>query len=411
MRRTWLRPRHLVAAIVLACVALVMGLVAAYAVYPASYVNRLLAWRGADVDDQFRFPRREIRSGSKSVERRKEADPQRVRAAFASTHDGADLEAMLRQHDTLAFLVLQHGQLVYEGYFGGHQADAPVTSFSVAKSLLSTLILLAVADGRIGGLDDAVTRYVPELVRRDARFDRITLRHLLQMRSGIRYREFPFFHGDDAKTYYWPDLRELALNQTRIDTDPGGAFVYNNYHPLLLGLVLERATGLSVTDVLSRRVWQPAGLGAGASWSLDSEASGFEKLESGVNARALDFARFGQLFLDDGLAADGTRVLPAGLVQAATGPDGAMPLDALRPGLYYQLMWWGQRRPDGGHDFSARGNHGQYVFVSPSNAVVIVRFGRRYGQPAGAWMRSFEALADALGPAGRAVQAPLESRR
>jgi CubicO group peptidase (beta-lactamase class C family) len=100
-----------------------------------------------------------------------------------------------------------------------------------------------------------VTEYLPELAARDPRFREITLRHLLTMSSGIRYREggFPSL-GDDTYTYYGVDLRDVALNRIRIAGRPGVAWQYNNYHPLLLGLVLERTSGTSVSEFMGRRL-------------------------------------------------------------------------------------------------------------------------------------------------------------
>jgi CubicO group peptidase (beta-lactamase class C family) len=262
------------------------------------------------------------------------------------------------------------------------------------------LVDAAIEDGLIDSLDDPVTKYLPELRHRDSRFERIKLRHLLDMNAGMHYREFPFLNGDDTKTYYHPDLRSLALKGSAIERPPGQAWLYNNYHPLLIGLVLERRTGMPVARWLEQRLWQPIGMSADASWSLDSSGSSFEKLESGLNARTLAFARFGQLFMDGGVTLDGRRVLSASAVQAATSPDGALRLDHLRPGLYYKHFWWGQQRADGGYDFSARGNHGQFVFVSPANDVVIARNGREYGVPEAQWMKLFEQMADRLGARG-----------
>jgi CubicO group peptidase (beta-lactamase class C family) len=130
----------------------------------------------------------------------------------------------------------------------------------------------------------------------------ITLRDLLTMSSGIRYREGGFTSplGDDTYTYYGVDLRDVALNRVRIVGPPGVSWQYNNYHPLLLGLVLERATGMPVSEYMATRLWQPLGAEADATWSLDSEDSGFEKMESGLNATPVDYARFGLLFLHDG---------------------------------------------------------------------------------------------------------------
>jgi CubicO group peptidase (beta-lactamase class C family) len=376
----------LLAALALACV-----------IYPPAYVWRTLVLGDSDVDDQFYFPKRAVRAAAGAREMPAAIDAERVRRAFAAALPGADLDTWLAANTTQGFVVLQRGRVIYEGYFNGHRRDEPATSFSVAKSVLATLVDLAVAEGRIGSLDQPITTWLPELRLRDARFERVTLRHLLDMNAGLRYTEYPFLTSDGAKTYYWPDLRALALQGSTVERLPGEVWLYNNYHPLLVGLALERTTGMAVAAWMQSRLWQPAGMAADASWSLDSDAHGFEKLESGINARTLDFARFGQLFLDQGVALDGTRVLSADAVRAATSPEGAMALPKFRTGAYYKHFWWGQQRADGGYDFSARGNHGQFVYVSPTNQVVIARNGREYGVPPRQWIALFEAMSDRLG--------------
>lgn len=377
--------------------ALLAALGLACVIYPPVYVWRTVTLGDSDVDDQFYFPKRTVHAAPGAREMPTAIDAVRVRRAFAKALPDQDLDAWLAANTTQGFVVLQRGRMIYEGYFNGHRRDDPATSFSVAKSVLATLVDLAVAEGRIASLDLPVTTWLPELRARDPRFDHVTLRHLLDMNAGLHYTEYPFLTSDGAKTYYWPDLRTLALEATMIERSPGEAWLYNNYHPLLVGLALERATGMSVAAWMQSRLWQPAGMAADASWSLDSTASAFEKLESGINARTLDFARFGQLFLDQGVALDGRRVLAADTVRAATSPDGAMPLPQFRAGAYYKHFWWGQARADGGYDFSARGNHGQFVFVSPANQVVIARNGRTYGVPPRQWIAVFAAMADELG--------------
>jgi len=108
------------------------------------------------------------------------------------------------------------------------------------------------------------------------------------MSSGIKYSEPP----DDAAIYYYPDFRELALKKTRIAEQPGEIFLYNNFHPLLPGMILERAAGTTVTGYLQEKIWTPIGMEYSGSWSLDETCS--EKMESGMNARAIDFAKFGR---------------------------------------------------------------------------------------------------------------------
>ena len=131
------------------------------------------------------------------------------------------------------------------------------------------------------------------------------------MASGIRYEERGMPWSDDALTYYGTDLRAAAVSST-ITGPPGRVFHYNNFHPLLLGLVLERTTGVPVSNYLQERLWKRLGMEAPASWSLDSERSGFEKLESGLNARAIDFAKFGRLYLNRGHWEGEQSFLPAG---------------------------------------------------------------------------------------------------
>jgi CubicO group peptidase (beta-lactamase class C family) len=212
-----------------------------------------------------------------------------------------------------------------------------------------------------------VTEYVPELAERDPAFSRITLRHLVTMSSGLAYEEQGLPWSDDARTYYDPDLRALALT-VEVEEPPGRTWLYNNYNPLLVGLALERAVGRPVEEYAAEVLWQPMGAEADASWSADSEETRFPKMESGVNAVALDYARFGLLFAREGRA--GTRqVVPAEWVAEATARD-----TSADPAEHYQYWWWVDEEREG--RFSARGNKGQFVYVDPATDVVVVRTGR-----------------------------------
>jgi len=157
---------------------------------------------------------------------------------------------------------------------------------------------------------------------------------------------------------------------------PGRRFHYNNFNPLLVGLALERATGMPVAAYLERRLWQPLGMEADGSWSLDSRRSGFEKMESGLNGRAIDFAKFGVLYANGG-AWQGRQLLPRAWVGdptvVSTG-GGAVPA----PG--YGYFWWVQsdRSPLA---FFARGKYAQHLYVVPNTRLVLVRFGTDVGYP------------------------------
>jgi CubicO group peptidase (beta-lactamase class C family) len=344
---------------------LVAGLLygAAFLLTPYSGLARAIVWIEADVDDYRRFPARTIQSPAEASRFRRAEVP----AALRFVRVGGirrDLETLLRSAGTTAFIVTRGDAVVYEGYFNGAVRSSIQTSFSVAKSYLSTLVGIAAEEGLLG-LDDPITKHLPELLDRDPRFRRIAVEDLISMASGLRYEESGAPWGDDAQTYYGANLRELALEDTEIIEPPGVRWHYNNYNPLLLGMILERTTDMSVAEYLERTLWKPLGPEYVATWSLDSERSGFEKMESGLNARAIDFVKLGVLFLDRGQWR-ARQVVPRSWVETSTAPHAAP---------YYGYWWWVE--PNGA--FMARGNYGQFVYVDRARGVVIARFGSTDG--------------------------------
>jgi CubicO group peptidase (beta-lactamase class C family) len=383
-RRRWLRRLGAGVAALLLVVLGVFGW--AWASVDRSSIARAIWWMEADVDDQFRFPARTISAGDATSPLHAGTE-----VALSPPAGAAGFDGFLRETGTHAFLLVQQDRVVYERYLNGADRPALQTSFSVAKSFLSTLVGIAIDEGLIGSVDDPVTDYVPELTERDPRFDQITLRDLLTMSSGLRYEEqsvpvLPW--GDDINTYYGTDLRDLALSATQVVDPPGQVWLYNNYNPLLLGMVLERATGMSVSEYMSTRLWQPLGAERDATWSLDSEGSGFEKMESGLNATPVDYARFGLLFLHRG-AWNGTRIVPEGWVREATAAD-----TTTDPAQDYQYYWWVDVERPG--RYYGLGNFGQYLYVAPDAETVIVRNGREWGTENETWLQTFRAIADAV---------------
>jgi CubicO group peptidase (beta-lactamase class C family) len=385
VKRRWLRPVVVGVAAVLLVAVGIYGWAAASV--QRSSIARAMWWRDADVGDQFRFPSRAIPAG---VEPSPLPSGTELDLSSIAGPTGGSVEELLGDTDTLAFLVVHDDTLVAERYFEDARRDTLQTSFSVAKSFLSTLVGIAIDDGAIHSVTDPVTEYVPELAQRDSRFDQITLQDLLTMSSGIRYEEqsLPLPWGDDVNTYYATDLRDLALNGTQIERAPGQEWHYDNYNPLLLGLVLERATGMSVSEYMAGRLWQPLGAEVDATWSLDSDADGFEKMESGLNAAPVDYARFGELFLHGGRW-NGTQIVSSGWVREATAAD-----TSTDPAAHYQYFWWIDTARPG--RFYALGNLGQYIYVAPDADTVIVRFGSDWGVSNGTWLETFRGIADQL---------------
>jgi CubicO group peptidase (beta-lactamase class C family) len=392
--------------IIRAVLGVLIGLVAVIAIillanYPVEYIRRLVVYQESDVNDYKIFPAAAIQAARSPIPFQSPADPTAEVSKVQSWFEqdpliNNDLETFLNENGTQAFIVIQNDLILYEKYFNGAQRDSIVTSFSVAKSFVSTLVGIAIAEGKIQSIDDPITQYLPELLERDLRFESITIRHLLDMSSAIRYIENGFINGDDALTYYYPDLRQLALQKTLITGEPGKTWLYNNYHPLLLGLILERATGISVSKYLETKVWQPIGAEYPASWSIDSQQTAFEKMESGINARAIDFAKLGRLYLNMG-SVNGRQIIPAEWVQQATILDPTVnrveyypeAMDQPYGQVYHQRLWWGVRQENGDYGYAAKGNFGQEIFVYPEKGIIIVRNGEKYGIQPAQWLGLF----------------------
>jgi CubicO group peptidase (beta-lactamase class C family) len=291
--------------------------------YSPEYMYRELFMNMGNVYDFRKLPERKLTASPDPF--RFAADPSQetlVQETFQSNPEIQDLDSFLTDMRTQAFLVIRNDTIIYERYFLGNQRDSVVTSFSTAKSFDSALIGIAIQEGYIKSVEDPITDYIPELAERDPRFNDIQIRHLLMMASGLRYNtDRPISFSDDSLTYEFNDLRHLALTETQVVEQPGKTFLYNNYNPLLLGIILERATGRSVTTYLQEKIWTPLGMEYDGSWSLDSDETGFEKMESGINARAIDFAKFGRLYLNGGNW-NGAQIVPAEWVATSTRDNG-----------------------------------------------------------------------------------------
>jgi CubicO group peptidase (beta-lactamase class C family) len=339
----------------------------------------------ASVIDYLIFKKRDISGAEHPQMLHHNMQTERVKRIFENTsyfkklNTNINFETMLERSQTTAFIVLRNDTIIYEDYFNGFNKDSIFTSFSVAKSFVSTLVGLAISDGYIKSEDDKITEYLPELMKKDTLFSKITIKDLLSMSSGLAYSHAGF-PSDDEFTYVAPDLRKTTLDHVRISEQPGKHWLYNNYNPLLLGMILERTTGKPVAKYAEEKLWKKMG-GNNASWSLDEH--GFEKMESGINCHAYDYARFGLLLLNKGKY-NGIQVIPESWAQKATQPQ-EKPKgyydNLLKNNTYYNYLWWGKFRDgqENANDFFGMGNKGEYVYVCPQKQLIMIRLGFEYG--------------------------------
>ena len=360
--------------------------------------RRVLVRWDASVKDYLYFPNRDIKSGTfvREFERKPSEE---IEAALSKSFGSENLQAMVDKTKTQALIVVKDETILLEKYGKGYDAHSTVTSFSVAKSIVSAIIGALIDEGKIKSVDESICTFLPELHDRDERFEKITIKHLLSMSSGIVYEE-TFPRKDNTETYFNPNLRNLALTNTVIKEESGLHFLYNNYNPLLLGLIIERCTGEHVSSYCSRAIWSKIGAQEKATWSLDSEGSGFEKMESGINATALDFLRFGCLYRDGGKI-NGKTVISKNWLEESLREDEQnsdyinedwgkrIAQGVSSEGGYYGYFWYIIKRSKGENDFFAFGNKGQVIYISPSANLVCVRFGEKDGLPVWDYIKAF----------------------
>lgn len=244
-----------VVSLIIGALALVLVAIAVIGIvrYGTVYVYRTIAWGSSDVGDYMNnFPMRMLVAAPVPYTFPQAQDEQRVTSTFEEVLGVASFEDFMEQSTTQALIVLHDGTIAYEGYFNEAQRDTLTTSFSMAKSFVTALIGIAVEDGSIGSVHDPITDYLPELLKRDPRFGDITIEDLMMMAAGMRYEEFrpTIWNSDDILTTYYPDQRQAALEFTEIVDPAGEYFQYNKYYPQLLGLILERSTGMRVTEYM-----------------------------------------------------------------------------------------------------------------------------------------------------------------
>ncbi len=274
------------------------------------------------------------------------------------------LKSFNERYGTTAFLVIKNDSILFEKYYHGYTPDSLSNSFSMAKSIVVTLLFKAIEEGHIKSLDQKLSDFFPEFKGRYAK--EVTLRHLAAMASGSNWVENyynPF--TITAETYFTENLNKLILNNVRFDRPPGKKWYYSSGDTQILGMVITKATGKTLSEYLSEHFWQPMGMRKHAWWNLDSE-DGMEKAFCCVNSNARDFAKFGRLYLNRGRW-NGKQLIDSSFVKQALTPY-------FKNMPRYGLQWW-LFDLKGYKGFMMRGHKGQYVMVIPSEKTIIVRLG------------------------------------
>lgn len=276
-------------------------------------------------------------------------------------------EAWLAARNTTAIVVLRRGELVHEDYFLGTGPGDVHVSWSMAKSFLAALLGIVMDEGAIASLDDPVEKYAPSLV--GSAYEGATIRNVLNMASGVRFNE--------DYLDFWSDINKMgrviglggsldafAAGLTERVAQPGTEWHYVSIDTHVIGMVIRGATGRSIPDLMSEKILQPLGLDSAPYYVTDGRGVAF--VLGGLNMSTRDYARFGQMILQDG-EWQGRQIVPAAWVAEMTRESA--PWTEGQEGRY-AFQWWlpNDARPG---EVYAIGVYGQYIWLDRASGVVV----------------------------------------
>lgn len=323
-------------------------------------VTYLTGHKTAFLEDYSYFDNREIKKGV--------AQPWKVSKNYNKIKPTEKLEQTHNELQTTSFLIIKNDSIWHESYYDVGSPESKTNSFSMAKSIVTSALGKAIDLGFIKSLDAKVIDFLPELKGEFAK--EVTVGDLASMASGQHWDEN--YYGPTSVTtqaYFKKDLRALMLSLP-IDSKPGQKFIYQSGDTQLLAMVLEKATEMHLADFISKYFWQPMGMEHDAIWQIDHADDGIEKAYCCIASNARDFAKFGKLYLQNGMW-NGEQILSTSFVFKSITPR-------FSESPQYGYGWWLSNYKNK-HIYYMRGHLGQFVIVIPEDDLIIVRLGHLKG--------------------------------
>jgi len=342
--------------------------------FNSCHVARFFVYNFANITDYKKFHNSEIAQSDTPFKFQVSDRELSLHLPKYSIYNDVDLDRFNELHKSVAFVIIKNDSIVYQWYADKYERNTTFTSFSMAKSYVSALVGIAIEEGFISSVEDPITDYLSEF--KNSGFENITIENVLNMRTGIAYKEnyySPF--GNVAIGYYGRSL-DRHLKKLKIKREPGKQFDYVSIATQILGEIIEKSTGKSLSLYCEDKIWKKIGTEFGATWSLDRK-DGMEKAFCCLNAKAVDYAKMGRLYLHGG-AWEGAQVVPKEWVKASVEKSSSSKDN------FYAYQWWhfpdySSENNNGIVDFYMQGHLGQYVYVNPNNNAVIVRLGTNRG--------------------------------
>ena len=328
------------------------------------WVVRALRYNFVNIDDYKIFENRVIKAGNPK-EWNNGSDYNKTQLTPA-------LEKILTDNQSVSFLIIKNDSVRVEKYWDDYSAESLSSSFSMAKSFVGAMIGIALKEGKIKSLDEPVANYIPEFKENNKQ--NITIRHLLMMSSGLDWDEgYASLFSPVTESYYGTDLYK-QITALKYKEPSGKYWEYKSCDTQLLGFILEKAIGKTLSDYCSEKIWTPVNAVHIALWSLD-KMDGHEKAYSAFNSNARDFARLAKLYLQMGNW-NGVQIIDSSFILASITPNSLIDPDTKQPNTIYGYQCW-QTQIDSHNIFYMRGILGQYVIAVPDMNMIIVRLGKK----------------------------------
>jgi CubicO group peptidase (beta-lactamase class C family) len=300
---------------------------------------------------------------------KQELPPMNMWFDAAGMHEFKDFDALIKDTKTTSLIVMRNDTILYEQYFNGYKRGQQQVVFSVTKAFVAALTAIAVDEGYMR-LDQSIADFIPEFAN-DGRKE-IKIQHLLNMTEGLDWMDYKNL-WTLGLLYYSPDENQFIIDKTEQQYKPGTRFAYKSITTHILGMCVEKATKTHLADYMNEKIWQPLEMPDQGLFTLDSKKSNHNRALGGMAISARSMLYFGRMMLNNGRW-NGKQIVPEDFVRSISERN------------IYQDKWWGysncfwlngylDRNYLDMNDYQASGLHGQFIFVSPENNMVLIRTG------------------------------------
>lgn len=298
--------------------------------------------------------------------------------SFDFKGEQVNIKEFFEKNQLEGLMILQNDTVIYEQYSLGFEADETHISWSVSKSIVSTLLGIAHDDG-LFKLDEPITKYLPQF--KDTGYDSVRIKDILQMSSGVKFNEdYADFNSDInrfGRAFAMGTSLEDFSKSLENERKPGTYCQYVSIDTQVLGQLLRTITGQSLTEYFKEKLWNPLGMQDNAEWLIDN--TGMEVALGGLNMTLRDYAKIGLFMLHKGNW-NGKQLLSEEWIKMATTPDAPHLLPGKQANSNniqgYAFQWWIPEEDEG--DFYAAGIHDQFIYIQPRANVVIVTLSANY---------------------------------